>query len=202
MRRLPLLIATLCSLATAPLAAAPPAATTRAAQHKPAEPSDTAVPGVRNFAKISDALYRGDQPTAEGFANLKKLGVRTVVNLRTFHSDRPALAGTGLRYVHIHAQAWNVEDKDLARFLKVVTDPANQPVFVHCMQGADRTGLSVAVYRVMEQGWTPEDAATEMTHFRHNRVWRNIRDTLRTLDVDRMRRRVANVAMPRIDTIE
>jgi protein tyrosine phosphatase (PTP) superfamily phosphohydrolase (DUF442 family) len=148
------------------------------------------MPGVRNFAKVSDVLYRGEQPTAEGFVNLKKAGVRTVVNLRTFHSDRDALHGTGLQYAHVAEQAWNIEEEDLARFLKVVTDPANQPVFVHCRQGSDRTGLCVAVYRVMEQGWTRDEAAAELSAFGHNEFWRNVRASLRSLDVEKMRRLV------------
>ena len=167
----------------------------------PPRPSDTAVPGVRNFAKISDVLYRGDQPTRQGFRNLKKLGIKTVVNLRTFHSDRDDLEGTGLQYVHIYSQAWHVEDEDVARFLKVVRDPKNQPVFVHCQQGADRTGLLVAAYRIADQGWTPKEAAKELEVFGYNTIWTGIYSTLQKMDAKRINAMVEKTRMPRVDVV-
>lgn len=168
----------------------------------PLKPSDTAVPGVRNFAKISDVLYRGDQPTRQGFQNLKKLGIKTVINLRTFHSDRDDLEGTGLRYVHIYSQAWHVEDEDVARFLKVVRDPKNQPVFVHCQQGADRTGLLVAAYRIADQGLTPKEAAKELEVFGYNTIWTGIYSTLQKMDAKKINAMVEKTRMPRVDVVK
>lgn len=69
------------------------------------------LPGLTNYAKVSEALHRGAQPTAEGFAELKKMGIKTVVNLRSFHSDRGKLQGTGLQYVHIYCKAWHPEEE-------------------------------------------------------------------------------------------
>ena len=65
------------------------------------------LPGLPNFAKVADGLYRGAQPSAEGFRTLTGMGVKTVVNLRWAHSDREMLAGTGLQYLHIRAKAWH-----------------------------------------------------------------------------------------------
>ena len=168
----------------------------------PLRPSDTAVPGVRNVAKISDVLYRGDQPTREGFRNLKKLGIKTIVNLRTFHSDRDDLEGTGLHYAHIYSQAWHVEYEDVARFLKVVRDPQHQPVFVHCQQGADRTGLLVAAYRIADQGWTPKQAARELEVFGYNTIWTGIDSTLREMDAKKINATVEETRMPRVDVVK
>ena len=132
------------------------------------------IPGLTNFARISDGLYRGAQPSAEGFAELKKLGIKTVVNLRSFHTDRQKLKGTGLQYLHIYCKAWHPEDEDVIEFLKVVRDPANQPVFVHCLHGADRTGMMVASYRIIEQGWTIPDAADELPRFGFHTIFKQI----------------------------
>ncbi len=55
------------------------------------------LPGLKNYPVVSDALSRAAQPTADGFAELKRRGVKTVVNLREFHSDRELLARTGLQ---------------------------------------------------------------------------------------------------------
>ncbi len=143
-------------------------------------------PGLPNFFKVSDDLYRGAQPTAEGFRELEKMGVKTVVNLRSFHSDRDEIGDTPLGYEHIWAKAWNAEDEDVVKFLKVVTDKSKTPVFVHCQHGADRTGMMVAVYRIIVQGRTKDAAVREMTEggFGWHKVWSNLADYVRELDVE------------------
>ena len=70
---------------------------------RPAEWSQSLLlAGVPNLHKVSDDLYRSAQPTCEGMSNLKKLGVETIVNLRSFHSDRARIGSTGLAYEHIY----------------------------------------------------------------------------------------------------
>ncbi len=142
-------------------------------------------PGLSNFFRVSDQLYRGAQPEDEGFAELQSLGVKTVVNLRTMHSDRDQCQEAELEYVHITVQAWEGEDEEVADFLKVVLDPENQPVFLHCHHGADRTGVMCAVYRIVVQGWTKEAAIREMTEggFGFHAIWKNLVDYVRDLDV-------------------
>jgi protein tyrosine phosphatase (PTP) superfamily phosphohydrolase (DUF442 family) len=122
------------------------------------------LPSVPNVHKVCDDLYRGGQPTAEGFRELKKLGIKTVVNLRLLHSDRGEIADTGLEYEHINMEGWEAEDDEAVRFLRIVTDKARMPVFVHCQFGSDRTGTMCAVYRVAVQGWSRQEAIDEMTH--------------------------------------
>ncbi len=133
-------------------------------------PCDTCVPGVRNAARVSESLWRGAQPTAEGFRELERRGVRTVISLRTDHDDLPLLRGTKLRLVRLPARAYRPERKLVARFLKVVSDPALAPVFVHCAQGRDRTGYCVAAYRMVVDGWKAEEAIDEMKAFHFNGV--------------------------------
>jgi protein tyrosine phosphatase (PTP) superfamily phosphohydrolase (DUF442 family) len=143
------------------------------------------LPGLPNFHKVSDDLYRGAQPTAEGMKQLDKLGVKTVINLRTVHSDRDEMKGTGLSYEHIGMSTMNVENKDVIRFLQIVTDPNRTPVFVHCQHGADRTGTMCAVYRIIIQGWSKNEAIEEMTKggFGYHSIWQNLPNFIRKLDV-------------------
>jgi protein tyrosine/serine phosphatase len=147
-------------------------------------------PGLPNLHRVNDRLFRGAQPTADGMRELERMGVHTVVNLRTFHSDRDELAGTGLRYEHIHMKAWHAEEEDVVRFLKIATDPGSRPVFVHCQHGADRTGLVCAAYRIAVDGWAKDDAIREMTEgdFGYHEVWENLLAWLREMDVDRIRK--------------
>jgi protein tyrosine/serine phosphatase len=148
------------------------------------------LPGLSNFAKVDDGLYRGAQPTSAGMGVLQSLGVQTIVNLRAVNSDRDEIAGEGFRYAHIACKAWHPEDEDVVRFLAIATDPANRPVFVHCEHGADRTGMMIAAYRVMEMGWTPEEAAAELPRFGFHTIWQGIRDRVLALNRDDLRRKV------------
>lgn len=152
--------------------------------------------GLTNFAQVSPVLYRGAQPTAAGFRTLKSMGVRTIVNLRSVHSDRGMIAGLGLRYVEIPSHAWNPDDAVVAKFLAVVRDPANQPVFVHCQHGADRTGYTVASYRIVEQGWDRDRALGELRRFGFHSVWGGIPTYVAELNPTAMRVRVAQTKSP------
>jgi protein tyrosine phosphatase (PTP) superfamily phosphohydrolase (DUF442 family) len=147
------------------------------------------LPGLPNFHKVSKELYRGAQPTAEGIKQLEKLGVKTIVNLRSLHSDRDEMKGTGLSYEHIGMTTWNVEDKDVLRFLRIITDSSRTPVFVHCQHGADRTGTMCAIYRIVVQGWSKDEAIEEMTKggFCFHHFWRNLPDYVRNLNVQEIK---------------
>lgn len=145
--------------------------------------------GAPNLFKVDDALYRSAQPTAQGMRNLKSLGIVTVVNLRSFHSDRHQLKGLGLAYEHIYMKAWHPERKEVIRFLQIVTDPRRTPVLIHCQQGADRTGTMTAIYRIAVQGWSKEDAIREMRQggYGFNEIWLNLPGWIRDLDIDSIR---------------
>jgi protein tyrosine phosphatase (PTP) superfamily phosphohydrolase (DUF442 family) len=142
-------------------------------------------PGLTNFHRVSPVLYRGAQPTREGLDELRRLGIKTVVSLRAFHGEREAVAAAGLGYERISFKVWHPEDEDLRRFLAIVTDPSRQPVFVHCLRGADRTGTAVAAYRICVEGWGREEAIEEMVDggFEFSPRFRNLLGYLRSLDV-------------------
>ena len=147
--------------------------------------------GVPNLHKVSDTLYRSAQPSAKGVKNLKTLGITTVVNLRSFHSDRDELGETGLAYEHIYMKAWHPEEKESVRFLQIVTDGKRTPVLVHCQHGADRTGIICALYRVAVEGWTKKDALGEMTKggFGFHHVWINLPGWITDLDVEQIKKK-------------
>jgi len=168
---------------TGPAAAVEPAAATWA------RPLD--VPHLENLHRVSDDLYRGAQPGEEGFRRLKAMGVRTVVNLRSFHSDRDEIGPTDLDCEHITMKAYHPEGREVVRFLRIVTDPSRTPVFVHCRYGSDRTGLMCAAYRVAVQGWSKDEAAAEMTRggFGFHETFDGLVEYLRDLDVADIRRR-------------
>jgi protein tyrosine phosphatase (PTP) superfamily phosphohydrolase (DUF442 family) len=149
------------------------------------------IKGAPNLHKVSDTLYRSAQPSAEGMRNLKAMGIETVVDLRSFHSDRDEIGDTGLAYEQIYMKAWHPEEEDAVRFLQIVTNPKCSPVIVHCQHGADRTGTMCALYRVALQGWSKEEALKEMTDggFGFHGIWENLIQWINGLDIDRIKRK-------------
>jgi protein tyrosine phosphatase (PTP) superfamily phosphohydrolase (DUF442 family) len=147
--------------------------------------------GVPNLHKVSDTLYRSAQPSAEGMKNLKAMGIETVINLRSFHSDRDDMGDTGLTYESISMKAWHAEEEDAVKFLQIVTDRKRSPVLVHCQHGADRTGTMCALYRVAVQGWTKEEALKEMTEggFGFHGIWDNLIQWINGIDIEGIKKR-------------
>jgi len=149
-------------------------------------------PPLENFYRVAPGLYRGAQPDAAGMRKLKELGVKTVVNLRLMHSDADEIGALDLAGEHIRIDTLKPEMDELVRFLRIATDPNRAPVFVHCMRGIDRTGLAVAVYRIVVCGWTKAKAEDEMINgpFGHDSLFPNIQAFLEKLDVNELRRRI------------
>ena len=158
------------------------------------EPCDTCIAGVVNFAKVSPRLWRGAQPTEAGFRNLERAGAKTVVSLRGQHDDLPLLGGTQLKYLRIPMHAWDPEEVQVVLLLKVLErllqDPDSWPVFVHCAEGKDRTGYSIAAYRMVLESWPANDALHEMFDFGFNAVWFHNPGFLQRLDVELVRARM------------
>jgi len=157
--------------------------------------------GILNFAKVSDGVWRGGQPSAESFAKLKAMGVRTVVSLRTFEVDRRLLKGLGLKYLHISFKAGHPETEDVLEFLKTVEDPANRPVFVHCKWGTDRSGMMVAAYRIVLEGWSKEQALEEMRAMGFNEGWDSLRDYIEELDAAAIQERLRQADAPPLEVV-
>ena len=148
------------------------------------------LPGLTNFYQVTTNLYRGAQPTAAGMAQLKAMGIKTVINLRSFHSDTDKVAGTGLKSIRFETKPWHAEEEDVVGFLKVVTDTNNLPVFVHCQRGADRTGLMCAMYRIVACNWTKKNAIEEMREggFHFSPAWKNIVAYIEQADIQRIKK--------------
>lgn len=125
--------------------------------------------GVPNFGKVTETLYRGAQPTDEGFTNLSKLGISIVVDLRgSGPHERELVTKLGMKYVAYPWHCYNPQDEQFAQFLTLLRENPGQKVFVHCRLGEDRTGMEIAAFRMAEQSWTPDQARQEMILFGAN----------------------------------
>jgi protein tyrosine/serine phosphatase len=126
---------------------------------------------IKNFGKVNDNYYRGEQPSLEEFAQLKRFGVKTVIDLRKdMLPQAPEQArSAGLQYFNIPLKASRMAtEEQTSYFLNIVNDPANWPVYVHCKGGRHRTGGMTAVYRITHDGWTADQAYQEMEAYDFN----------------------------------
>jgi protein tyrosine/serine phosphatase len=115
-------------------------------------------------------------PARKGYETLTKMGIRTVINLRTTESERKMVEGAGMRSVEIPLNMFDNGDREkVDRIVALMADPANQPVFVHCKLGKDRTGIVVAAFRMKVEGWPLAQAEAEMDSFGFNDAWIHLR---------------------------
>ena len=133
-----------------------------------AQVAATSTTTLKNFGKVKDNYYRGSQPGENEIEQLKQLGVKTIIDLRKDKVPQAAeWAGkAGLKYFNIPMKASRrATDEQTAYFLKLVNDPDNGPVYVHCKGGRHRTGALTAVYRITRDGWTADQAWAEMKRY-------------------------------------
>ena len=121
---------------------------------------------IPRFQQVTPNLYRGGQPGREGFADLKRKGIQTIVNLRVEDDERQTVEGLGMKYIHIPVTlnaftSANMPLASIEAFFKVLADPSTGPVFVHCERGADRTGAMVSFVRIAALGWDARRAYQE-----------------------------------------
>jgi protein tyrosine/serine phosphatase len=177
--------------AQGPPPATPPAETRPAHWAEP-----IALEGVPNLHRITDGLYRSEQPTALGMKNLEKFGIRTVINLRYFNDDKDEVKGTSLRTERTKILTWRIGDRHVVEVMKMLEKVENGPFLIHCQHGADRTGLMTAMYRILEQGWTPDDALKELTEggFGYHSMWTNIIKYVKSVDVAALKAKLDSAA--------
>ncbi|MCQ2410538.1 MAG: dual specificity protein phosphatase family protein [Elusimicrobiaceae bacterium] len=146
--------------------------------------------GLPNAYKVSEGLYRGGQPSEEGYRWLARNGIKIVVNLRTQNPDEQLLRNLGITSIHIPINPFLFRDRHAVTFLKVLADAHNQPVYVHCKYGSDRTGTMVALYRMAMQHWSRLDAMTEMQNpkFDFHSVFFNLLEYVKAVDVTSLAR--------------
>jgi len=125
---------------------------------------------IDNFGRVNANYYRGAQPEGQDYHDLAALGVKTIINLTSDDAqpnERQMTERSGMRYVQIpmttHQEPTNAQ---IAQFLSIVNDPASQPVYVHCVGGKHRTGVMTAIVRMTNDGWSADQAFSEMKQYK------------------------------------
>jgi protein tyrosine phosphatase (PTP) superfamily phosphohydrolase (DUF442 family) len=131
-------------------------------------------PALTNFGRVTHTLYRGAQPSPEGFRSLRQMGVTIDVNFRDGDNGREKqeVESLGMKYVGIPWKASHGPSTDqVVEFLNMVRDNPGATIFVHCREGADRTGTMIAAYRIAVEHESTGDAVSEMRRYHYFRFW-------------------------------
>ncbi len=125
---------------------------------------------IPNFYQVDEILYRGGQPNQEGWNKLKSLGIKTVISLRGKDGEslqeEELVKSLGMQFYNLPMSVYKrPTDKQVIAFLEIILTKDNQPVFVHCSSGRDRTGAMIAMYRVLVSGLTIKQAYNEAKRF-------------------------------------
>jgi tyrosine-protein phosphatase SIW14 len=136
--------------------------------------SATSYKELPNFHRVNERLYRGAQPKKDGLKKLASLGVKSILNLRgedenTAAEQREAKE-LGLNYYALPMGGLSrPSDEQIAKALSIINNPENGVVFVHCKHGADRTGVVIACFRMLQESQTAEQAREEAE--KHGMSW-------------------------------
>ena len=103
----------------------------------------TPMPHVSNLHQVTPVLYRSAMLDRADVKQLQALGVKTVISLRSFHSDTEVLKDSGIRTVRIPINTWAIRDRHVIEAMRSIrAAEAHGPVLLHCLHGADRTGMA------------------------------------------------------------
>jgi uncharacterized protein (TIGR01244 family) len=127
------------------------------------------VAGVTNFAKLESTIACAGATTPAGVAEIKKLGYKSVINLRQANeagadveAEAAAAKDAGVTYFHLPVNGASPDPAMVDKFIAAVGDPANQPVFVHCASG-NRAAAFWMIKRLVVDHWDVDRASTEAT---------------------------------------
>ena len=147
-------------------------------QHQRPQHWGELISDTHNFYQISQNVFRSEQPSNELIPLLKKHQIGTVINLRARNEDAKVLRDQPFNLVHIPINTWSIDRNDLLEAMQTIQTAKqhNQKVLVHCYHGSDRTGATIAMYRIIFENWSIEDAVKEMKQggYGFHIIWKNI----------------------------
>ena len=136
--------------------------------------------GLSNVGRVSPGIFRGAQPLQEGYETLREMGIKTVINLRSQHGEKDIVEAAGMQSIEIPMSVfWAIDIEKVNNIINSMVNPDNQPVYIHCKLGQDRTGVVIAAYRMRVDGWSLTEAEAEMQSFGFSDLWINLKKIVR-----------------------
>jgi tyrosine-protein phosphatase SIW14 len=122
---------------------------------------------IENFGRVDDTYYRGGQPQGQDYAALAAAGIKNLTSDDAQPNEKALTEAAGMKYVQIPMTTHQVPTPmQVAKFLAIVDNKADQPVYVHCVGGRHRTGVMTAIYRMTNDNWSASQAFAEMKKYK------------------------------------
>jgi tyrosine-protein phosphatase SIW14 len=144
---------------------------------------------LQNIYLVDQGVYRSEQPKREDSQDLMSLGITEVLNLRELHSDQDDIPDSRFLLHRIKINTGNITEEQIIEALRIIKNRKG-PILIHCWHGSDRTGVTIAAYRIIFNNWSKSQAIDEMTHGGygyHARIYPGLVELVETLDVDRIK---------------
>ena len=158
----------------------------------------TLISNTHNFYQISSDVFRSEQPSIDLIPSLEAHQINTIINLRARNEDAKVLKDQPFNLVHIPINTWAINRKDLLEAMRVIqtAKQQNQKILVHCYHGSDRTGATIAMYRIIFEHWAIEDAVKEMKQggYGYHIIWKNIDHLFTPENVEWIQQQLSNPA--------
>ena len=146
---------------------------------------------LRNFYQVDTMVYRSEKPDADAFRFFEKFPMGSVLDLRQQHKDKKVAGETSLMLFSVPMKSATLTDTQMIEALRIIHE-APKPIVVHCAYGSDRTGVTMAMYRIVFQNWTKEEAINEMKHggFHFHLFHENLVDFIQNADIELYRKSI------------
>ncbi len=142
-----------------------------------------APPALPNFHAVAPGIYRGAAPTEEGLQQLRAKGIHTIIDLRIsprqVRQEKALAQRLGFTWINLPMGSDPPTSHQVSTLLAALKRAPQQPVFVHCQHGADRTGCMIGIWRETEQGWSFSRAWAEMRQDGFNPRWGKLTQAVR-----------------------
>jgi len=142
--------------------------------------------------KLNDSMYRCEQPDSIGFAIIDSIGIKSVLNLRSYHEDSDLVYRLPLKQYNVKINPYYFGDKEIVKALRIL-ESSPKPIVIHCNIGGDRTGVVIAMYRIIYQNWTKEKALNEMKDggYRFHWIFFNMPYYINEVDIERIKKKIS-----------
>jgi protein tyrosine/serine phosphatase len=142
---------------------------------------------------LNDSIYRSEQPGNIGFTLIDSLGIKSVLSLREFHQDSVLINGLKLNLYNVKINPYYFGDREIVKALRIL-EYSPKPIIIHCNIGGDRTGVVIAMYRIIYQNWTKEKAINEMKNGDYGFHWIffNMPNYINNVNINMIRKEIYN----------
>ncbi len=143
-----------------------------------------------NLYSVDEGVFRSEQPHEKDMKDLMSLGIKEILSLREFHGDKDDITDDHFTLHRIKIDTGDITEEQVIKALRIIKDRKG-PILIHCWHGSDRTGTTIAAYRIIFNNWSKEQAIDEMANGGfgyHARVYPELVRFVENLDVDHVKK--------------